>query len=379
MKTTHSIRLIALASLLALSSLAAQTPAPHLIPFQGRLTDQAGVPQSNGQFTITFNLYDNPVGGATLWTERHEKASVINGTVNVFLGSIQSLNGIDFGTTKHLGITVDADANPATADPEMVPRQMIIPAFHALKAGDSTKLAGHDWSSLLGGGSNNPATGTLNPARLQDGSISGIKLSQNAVSTSHIQNNSIALEDLASAVADRLVPVGTVISYGGDGLPPGWLYCDGSAVSSGTYSALYAAIGTSWGSGQLAAPLAATGPVPGTTNFNLPDLRGYFLRGASRHSGGDPDALLRNSPLMGNPDRNGAGSYQGGQIASHSHSYQDGFFAESNAGPPFGFAGNAYSSYDFDNGIFQRTMTTATTGGNETRPKNAAVVYLIKY
>jgi microcystin-dependent protein len=44
--------------------------------------------------------------------------------------------------------------------------------------------------------------------------------------------------------------------------PAGWLQCDGSAMSRATYSALFAAIGTSAGAGD------------GSTTFNLPDFRG---------------------------------------------------------------------------------------------------------
>ena len=45
-------------------------------------------------------------------------------------------------------------------------------------------------------------------------------------------------------------------------VPSGWLECDGAAVSRSTYSALFSAIGTVWGSGD------------GSTTFNVPDLRG---------------------------------------------------------------------------------------------------------
>ncbi|WP_256856057.1 phage tail protein [Rodentibacter ratti] len=49
--------------------------------------------------------------------------------------------------------------------------------------------------------------------------------------------------------------------------PSGWLKANGAAVSRTTYAALFAAIGTTFGAGD------------GRTTFNLPDLRGEFLRG----------------------------------------------------------------------------------------------------
>ena len=149
------MKTLVLTLLLASAALSHAAPAPTLIPFQGRLTDQAGTGHTNGQFTLIFNLYDQAVGGNLLWTETHQKVGVVNGMVNVFLGSINpALASVDFSQTRHLGVTIDADNNPNTPDPEMVPRQMIIPAFWAKKADDSSKLAGNDWTPIFG--SNNP-------------------------------------------------------------------------------------------------------------------------------------------------------------------------------------------------------------------------------
>lgn len=185
--------------LLVLSSLAALTAgglssaaeSPKLIPFQGRLTNQQGAAYTNNQYSLTFNLYDQAVGGNTVWTERHEKVSVINGMVNVFLGSVSGIGNVDFSTTKYLGITVDADENPATPDPEMVPRTMIIPAFHAK---NTDKMAGFDWSSILEGGSNNPSTAL----------IRGDKLSLSSITSDRIVDGAITFADLDPSIVDSL-------------------------------------------------------------------------------------------------------------------------------------------------------------------------------
>ena len=58
------------------------------------------------------------------------------------------------------------------------------------------------------------------------------------------------------------MPAGSIIEWGGATAPANWLIADGSAVSRTTYASLYAAIGTTFGTGN------------GTTTFNLPDLRG---------------------------------------------------------------------------------------------------------
>jgi microcystin-dependent protein len=65
----------------------------------------------------------------------------------------------------------------------------------------------------------------------------------------------------------EIIPPAAVLPYAGASAPEGWLICDGRAVNRTTYAALFAAIGTSHGSGD------------GSTTFNLPDYRWTFLRG----------------------------------------------------------------------------------------------------
>ena len=62
------------------------------------------------------------------------------------------------------------------------------------------------------------------------------------------------------------VDLGFAKPFGGTLIPPGYLYCDGSEVSRQAYDKLFAAIGTTWGEGD------------GENTFNLPDLRGIFVR-----------------------------------------------------------------------------------------------------
>jgi len=68
----------------------------------------------------------------------------------------------------------------------------------------------------------------------------------------------------AANVAKFFLPAGVVNPYAGayDNVPSGWLLCDGQAVSRTTYSALYAVVGTAFGSGD------------GSTTFNVPNLKG---------------------------------------------------------------------------------------------------------
>ena len=72
-------------------------------------------------------------------------------------------------------------------------------------------------------------------------------------------------------------PIGTIISSGAawNNPPAGYLFCGGQAISRTAYAALFAVIGTTFGAGD------------GSTTFNVPELRGEFLRGAgtNQHAG----------------------------------------------------------------------------------------------
>lgn len=250
-----------------LGTMACAAPAPALIPFQGRLTDQKGVPYTNGQFTLIFNLYDEPVGGNVKWTETHQKVGVINGMVNVFLGSINAaLGNEDFSQTRYLGITVDADNNPNNPDPEMVPRQMIISAIYSREAGNSVQLAGSDWSAVMSG--TNPAIASLRADKLPIAGIQSQHIAPRAVSSAKLDDHSVGTNHLAASVLNQLIPVGTILPFAGDISPVGWLPCDGRVVSRSDYANLFEVIGLTWGVGDSLA------------TFGLPDLRGRMVVGA---------------------------------------------------------------------------------------------------
>jgi len=176
---------------------------------------------------------------------------------------------------------------------------------------------------------------------------------------------------LQSPQANALCPPGSIMAFGGTNIPAGWLLCDGSAVSRTNYAALFAAISTAWGAGD------------GSTTFNLPDMRGVFLRGvngARSDGNGDPDAANRAGPANGANGGNAVGSYQADQFAAHNH------IEGSSEG--VGDPRDIYGSIQIGGSIWgdnqYSAMNTAhaytsASGGNETRPKNVYVNYIIKY
>lgn len=181
----------------------------------------------------------------------------------------------------------------------------------------------------------------------------------------------------------QLVPAGVILPFGGTTAPTGYLLCNGQAVSRTGNAALFAAIGTSFGSGD------------GSTTFNVPDLRGRFLRGVDSVNGAggnDPDDAARTAMTTGGNTGNAVGSVQGHQYGSHDHgggNHSHGFWNNGSASMYVaGTAGDARfrpltveNNTNYNNpglGINYSGNVIAANGGNETRPVNASVNYIIK-
>lgn len=151
-------------------------------------------------------------------------------------------------------------------------------------------------------------------------------------------------------------PVGVINAFGGTTAPDGWLLCQGQAISRTDYADLFAVIGTAFGSGD------------GSTTFNLPDLRGEFLRGAGTNSHAN----------QGN----------GGAVGEHQDATE---FTPSRSGDAFVDAYNLgdYSSFINSDVEYQKSLVgysrvTAQqyTGGIAQtmvpRPTNTSVNFIIK-
>jgi microcystin-dependent protein len=157
-----------------------------------------------------------------------------------------------------------------------------------------------------------------------------------------------------------VMPVGTILPYGGTTAPTGWLLCNGTAYGrTGTYADLFSVIGTAFGA-------------PDANNFNVPDLRGQFLRGVNNASGQDPDAASRTALKTGGNTGDQVGSNQGDGFKSHTHSGSITLGSSCNSNCP---------NSGLVPGVTHNTSTfsVANNGGNETRPKNVNVNFIIKY
>ncbi|MGB2697629.1 MAG: hypothetical protein WBD28_07200, partial [Candidatus Zixiibacteriota bacterium] len=83
------------------SAFAPTDPIPHMINYQGMLTNDEGTPL-NGLYDLTFRIYDVPSGGTALWTGNFNDEEVLNGLFNVILEIPPSVFN---GAERYMGIT----------------------------------------------------------------------------------------------------------------------------------------------------------------------------------------------------------------------------------------------------------------------------------
>jgi microcystin-dependent protein len=167
------------------------------------------------------------------------------------------------------------------------------------------------------------------------------------------------------------VPAGCVFYTASPNVPTGYLRAEGQSVSRLQFAALYNAIGTYYGGN-------------GNPNFNLPDLRGEFIRGVSANRSGvanrglatfenDSMAEHRHYIFKSVPyDTYYAGDYGIGGYPDYAPVHQvtrsnrdESYIISANARP--GDAGNA------------NVGRTSPVGSGETRPRNLALYAIIKY
>ena len=166
------------------------------------------------------------------------------------------------------------------------------------------------------------------------------------------------------------VPSGAVFCIAVASVPSGYLECNGQSVSRTTFAALFAVIGTQYGSSS------------GST-FKVPDLRGEFIRGFDNGRGVDSGRSVASSQSDQNKQHNhSASSSSSVSDPGHKHNILFGIGS---------FGGSSGAQVPRDSGTITNRMSNANTGisvststsigndgGNETRPRNIAMMYVIK-
>ncbi len=139
------------------------------------------------------------------------------------------------------------------------------------------------------------------------------------------------------------VPAGTVIYHAANTPPTGFIKANGAAVSRSTYATLFAVIGTTYGTGD------------GSSTFNVPDLRGEFVRGWDDSRNIDSGRAL--------------GTAQTDELKSHTHPIVGRTSITAASANVGGVGGTTIST----------SANSGATGGAETRPRNIALLACIKF
>lgn len=185
--------------------------------------------------------------------------------------------------------------------------------------------------------------------------LPGVPTTTNMAATKGYVDTQIA----AIPAATDLTPAGTVIWTARTTAPTGYLKANGAAISRTTYATLFSAIGTTYGVGD------------GSTTFNLPDLRGEFVRGWDDGRGIDSGRTF--------------GSAQSSANLAHTHTLADPGHAHSIS--VYNADGGAYQPKQTGSNAFTGTTSTASnttgitvnsSGDTEARPRNIALLACIK-
>ena len=220
-----------------------------------------------------------------------------------------------------------------------------------------------------------------------------VVVADNEVTTAKIADGAVTQAKLNSGII--LVPTGAIMPFAMNTVPTGWLAANGTEHSkTGTYAALFAVIGTTYGETN-----GAGVSVTGGTHFRVPDLCGYFVRGSGTNRDGTASGTF--------------GQKQADAVGPHTHSASVGNHQHNIIANTTG-SNAPYSSINIDNNDYlaaraesastanwsytlRGVSTTATLGltssngaqtittssqapasTTETRPANIALLYCIK-
>ena len=178
----------------------------------------------------------------------------------------------------------------------------------------------------------------------------------------------IATTAFVAGAVTSAVPVSTVIALANAAVPTGFLECNGATISRTTYASLFSKIGTTYGVGD------------GSTTFAIPDLRGEFIRGWDNGRGVDSSRTIGSIQQQSFQSHNHAAgvSTSGG----HAHPFNK---AEGYASGMDGWVGQGNPAYGTTTlwtggaGEHTHTVDVYSNGSQETRPRNIALMYCIKY
>jgi hypothetical protein len=187
--------------------------------------------------------------------------------------------------------------------------------------------------------------------------------------------SSQSLKDWIADIISNMIPVGTIMAYGGDLKNNavkkdlerrGWLVCNGETVSCEEYRELFEVTNNYYTEGQNTAVSKVC-----QGNFHLPDIRGRFLRGVN-YDAADNNGAPRDPGCRQQNNCDKVGLIQEDTFKQHSHKYRTNiwFWKEGKSGGHYVRGDHTTNSLHEDR--------TADEGNAETRPKNIHVNWIIK-
>lgn len=348
----------------------------------------------------TFGRTDGTRNGATTWqaadaagvdiispdhdTHDQDMADGINAVLKKDGGNTATAN-LPMGGFRHTNVGVAAAQTDYARFSDVVAQKGIWSPTVGGTANAIAITTGYSLSAYTAGqvfmfipASTNSAAATLNvdgngAKNVYTGAgvaTSGGEIIANVICTVVYDGTQFVLQ--SSGTTPVALSVGMVAAWPMTAVPSGWLECDGSAVSRTTYAALFAVYGTSYGVGD------------GSTTFNLPNYKDYFLRG---YDASGTEASSRTDRGDGTTGAS-VGTKQASAFMRHNHtaSVTDNGHTHNLAMANSTSGGSSYPANGPNGAGTQQATTSATTGisvsiantssndsTSETRPKNVTV------
>ena len=261
--------LLALVAAVGLVGAALAAP-PSTMSYQGVLRDADGNVVADGNYSMTFKIYDVSSGGTALWTET-QSVSVAGGIFNAILGKTSALN-LAFDAPYWLGISVGGGA-------ELSPRVELTSSPYALRAAvaDSAAVAGvsddGDWEMGSGNvwrSTGNVGIGTSTPASPLDvngtAKVVGFQMPTGAVA------GSVLTSDASGTGSWQTLPGG----IGGSGTTDNFaMFTSPTTIGSSTVFERYGTVTIPDNTGR-AVPLEGSGKKGDRSPFRLDTRLGVY-------------------------------------------------------------------------------------------------------